>query len=490
MRLRSVTRRACAWLRLPAEIRLMILEIVAAQKHRGWASLASVCREWQHVLEKVNFRKVKLRASCLDGFESIISPQKRELIHHICLNVELPRCRGKCCVKVRPPPVALGPLLRDAISKLFSILSLWGPMENLALELNVYSTSDREHWFKNIYLSSDNVEDGTETEPDVCIEPLYHDPKYGWMHGRQFRAPPKTAIERLFGSIPLNFDEELPPVQAVTSFIIRRQLRRYIPPFGFAHMMEKFHRLEHILYEPWAPSTSWTRYFHDRDLSYVMRFFPDTLNSLTIFEDSYEFYDRFPRRRVPDYMLDMDVPSRAIGRDFASKSLSLQHFAISFMVNAEDVFRACHSTWCWQHLQSLALTSELLQANGEKRDWIEVLLCRAGDLAQQMPKIHTFVLWNGGKGNACAFVYRIVQGRGSVTWRGTWLLKLSPRVIESWQLANSKLRVSRPELQLKQEQIQATIRSPGDAIYHLKLPCQVIEPASLWQIRREACIGE
>ena len=101
-----------------------------------------------------------------------------------------------------------------------------------------------------------------------------------------------------------------------------------------------------------------------------------------------------------------------------------------------------------------------------------------------MPKLHTLILWNGGKAYAGAFIYRRVGDKASVTWRGTWHLDLSALVIKSWQLVASQLPY---ELQIKHEGIQRAVCSPGDALYHLGLPCQVIDPRSLWQIRRERC---
>lgn len=212
-----------------------------------------------------------------------------------------------------------------------------------------------------------------------------------------------------------------------------------------------------------------------------MRRLPDTVNSLVIFEDSYRFYDQF--RHWPLQPIQPDGHSKEIDADFVSKSLKLQHLSISFMINAESLFQKCQSDWTWPRLQSLALTSKLLLH--EHRAPITNLLLRAGVLAQQMPMIHTFVLWNCEKAHACAFIYRAERGTASVTWRGTWKLKLQSRVVEAWQVVASKRRLYRSELELKQDDIKASINCPGDAIYHLKLPCQVIEPASLWQIRRE-----
>lgn len=215
----------------------------------------------------------------------------------------------------------------------------------------------------------------------------------------------------------------------------------------------------------------------------MQRNFPDTLKRLIVFEDAYKFKEVFPKQPAYIHWFNLDDPSKELGAILACKSLNLQYLAISFLISAEEVFQRCRSTWTWLHLQSLALTSQLLQDNWEKREQIEALLRQARVLVQKMPKLHTFVLWNGGKAHACAFIYRIDSDRTSITWRGTWHLELSPLVVMSWQKTASKLRY--PKLQIKQEYIQGVIGSHGDAIYHLKLPCQVIDPASLWQIRRE-----
>ncbi|KAI2604553.1 uncharacterized protein GGS25DRAFT_525844 [Hypoxylon fragiforme] len=74
--------------------------------------------------------------------------------------------------------------------------------------------------------------------------------------------------------------------------------------------------------------------------------------------------------------------------------------------------------------------------------------------------------------------------------RGTWGPELTPSVADSWQLAASEL--GRSTLQFRQERIDegVVMRSPGDAIYHPRLPCQVAHTTSLWQMlwqmRREA----
>lgn len=255
--------KAPAWVSLPAEIRLMILEIIADQKHPGWASLASVCREWQHALEKVNFYKMKLRVSCLSGFERIFSPQKRGMVRHICLNVELPRYVSTCCSERPSPSAKISYIVSNGISDLLSILGTWRPAGDLALEINVYSPSDCEHWFKHALLSSDDVEPDADAMLDAwSAEHRHHDPQHGWIHGPQVQAPPRAAVLRLFRPILLE-TYKFPQIQAVTSFIIRRQFRRCIYPSSVARLLCSFKRLKHISYEPWRPYES-SRELHDR----------------------------------------------------------------------------------------------------------------------------------------------------------------------------------------------------------------------------------
>jgi hypothetical protein len=76
----------------------MILETITQQKFPGWASVASVCKEWQFPIEKQNFRRLKLQASCLDDFERVIrQSERRRLVRHIWLDVELPEYSCQSC---------------------------------------------------------------------------------------------------------------------------------------------------------------------------------------------------------------------------------------------------------------------------------------------------------------------------------------------------------------------------------------------------------
>lgn len=229
----------------------MILEAITQQKYPGWASFASVCKEWQLVIAKRNLHRLKLQVPCLDDFERIIIRQ-REFVHHIWLNIELPKYTCRSCKSEESVSRSKrnSSIISKGIWKLFCILSTWKPANSLTLELNAYSPSDSDHWFKNYHFASDDEgnEDATSGQE---IDYKWHDLQHGWINGQQAHTPPESAVLRLFGLIDLRLPEELPKVDAVTCFVIRRQLRRWFFPTTLSLILGKLCRLEHLIYEPW-----------------------------------------------------------------------------------------------------------------------------------------------------------------------------------------------------------------------------------------------
>ncbi|KAL7913358.1 hypothetical protein GGI35DRAFT_475244 [Trichoderma velutinum] len=451
-----------SWMYLPPELRLMIMEEVAHQKFPGWASCAAVNREWQDVIEKENYKKLNLEVPCLDELNFMVPHHKRHLVKHIWFEIELPRDPSACCAKWNPPP-----------SKTSKIL-------------NVLSPSDSEHWLKPLYFSDDRTEgnDGLR----------HNDPRHGWVDGKQISHAPEEAVRRVFRPIKLDtsFEREpLPWVSCATSFVIRRQLRKCISLAGLSAMLEALPFLKHMSYEPWALHDSASLDRRQRHVTALRRAMLQELSkvvtSLVVFEDSRKFYKVLPQQQTSRGPTPRTIDSIAIGDGlgdiFAKKSRGLKHLAVSFMVDAKDVFRHCKPSWTWPQLKSLALTSQLLRDDLDAHSKIQDLLCRAAALAKRMLKLDTFVLWNGAKGDACAFIYRVKGLDVSITWRGTWRLEMRRDVVEAWKSVAS-IRSYR-QLGIRQERIERAVNCVGDAIHYLKLPSQVAEPASLWQMRRE-----
>ncbi|KAH8912505.1 hypothetical protein BR93DRAFT_81812 [Coniochaeta sp. PMI_546] len=224
-------------------------------------------------------------------------------------------------------------------------------------------------------------------------------------------------------------------------------------------------------------------------LQLVQNHLPQTLKRVSIFEDFSESLARICQTgQLTPWQPQVEISRVAdprIAAAFAARSVELEHLSVAYMVNAEDFFHraARNSSWTWNRLESLALTSQLLRDTQSRKD-IDALLCEAGITALRMPRLQALVLWNGIKGEACAFIYRAHRGRTSITWRGTWDMQLSSRVIEAWQCVATEHHLC-GSLQVSKEQVCGVIGSHGDAIHCLGLPCPVVAPVSLWQIRRE-----
>lgn len=165
-------------------------------------------------------------------------------------------CYG--CKNYKPEVSPEQSVVGDRIWKLFSILETWKPSTGgITLELNAYSPSDSEHGFKHYYFIFDDEgpEAGNSTHDGDGdkISSERHDPKHGWINGRQVEAPSKSATQELFQSIDTGSQVVFPRVDVVTCFIIRRQLCRCLRPLDLSHMLESFPQLEGMIYEPWRP---------------------------------------------------------------------------------------------------------------------------------------------------------------------------------------------------------------------------------------------
>ncbi|OBT70758.1 hypothetical protein VF21_10169 [Pseudogymnoascus sp. 05NY08] len=452
------------WESLSAELKLMILEIHARQKNPGWASCAAVCKEWQFFIEKKNFHRLKLRGSCLDEFKHMVIRQ-RDLVRHIQFIIELPEYSCYSCDTYKPRASLEESVIGDMIWKLLSILATWKLTNGgITLELNAYSPSDSEHWFKKYYFNSDEegLEDATPTQDGDGGETSHesHDPKHGWINGQQVQMPEKLVVQNLFEQMDIGPRVSFPQVDVVTCFMMRRQLRRSLRPRAIHRIFYSFPQLEGMVYEPWRPLSRWgTDSEFNSLLQYVL---PKTFKKLSVFEDFNKELiavadPYWPSQWSPkwdmEHLVNQEQDTVRYMRDYPRDSfvrqifdLNLEELSISYMINAEDFFPASppRRYWNspppgpWERLQSLALTSQLLQPTIDHPE-TNALLHRAGISALQMPKLHTLVLWNGTRGFAAAFIYRVHRDCASIAWRGTWNHEFTPQVIEAWQSVASTL---------------------------------------------------
>ncbi|OBS28215.1 hypothetical protein FPOA_02156 [Fusarium poae] len=456
------------WSSLPTEIRHLILNTIADLKNPRWAELASVSKEWQSVIGARNMAKLKLQSlSCFDRFRNVV--RQRHLDRS-------DRLRG------------IDSVVSYAIADVLTVLSTWDTQGPLTLELNATSGSDTEHWAKNFRF--DDSHDASSQDLTL-VEPDWHDPKHGWVDGVQVNPPSFFALQQVFGVVEMHYGSPS-PVTAVTSLMIRRQFRRCLLPSSLSRLLSQLVCLTEMIYEPWEHEYTnlvpWG-YFEakSKQLGFMGMPLPDTLKRLIVFRHSDE---HITQSINADTMYQLYLSTRRRYREIdstsnnsqnlAQTSLRLEQLSISFLIDAEDFLAACREEWTWDHLQSLALT---FQGSGKRHEKsINSLLLSTAKLAMRMPKLETTVLWSGGRGSSCAFIYTRRKYYARVVWRGTWDLKISMDVLEAWQ---DVAKIHSLELRVGHERIKELINNYGDAIYHLNLPCKVVEPTSLWQMRIE-----
>jgi len=118
-----------SWHCFPAEIRLIILEVLM-QDGRSLAASAAVSREWQTIIERHNFSRIKLTSSRLANFGSMVH-RNSSLVRYIWLCLELQECNCTGCAPQDAESGALSnaehTLIITAFQDLFSTLSVWEP---------------------------------------------------------------------------------------------------------------------------------------------------------------------------------------------------------------------------------------------------------------------------------------------------------------------------------------------------------------------------
>ena len=123
------------------------------------------------------------------------------------------------------------------------------------MELNVFSSSESEHFFRKWYFGADNE----NFNPISGLDGRFG--RWGSRHSSidghhcevSALAEPHNAIARLYPEFRMATLESdlLPAVYAVTKFVLRRQCRRRLHPETMGHMLQIFPRLESVVFEPW-----------------------------------------------------------------------------------------------------------------------------------------------------------------------------------------------------------------------------------------------
>lgn len=135
----------------------MILQVLVEDDDCNFADLAVVSKEWQGVIEQQNFQRIRLTPPRIAELDTMTLRHRNHVRYlWFCLELEQYNC-PECAPELISSSVSTSDntLIEAAFHHLFSVISTWAPDNRLTLDISVYSTSDRDNWFKYLTLEPD-----------------------------------------------------------------------------------------------------------------------------------------------------------------------------------------------------------------------------------------------------------------------------------------------------------------------------------------------
>lgn len=219
------------WNSLPAELRTLVLKYAIGNalqrpKSHNLSAYAVVCKEWQQLIEQVNFESIKIISSDLTDFEALLTGPRRKCLKHLWLRVELakyPRKKNKV-PETEEEQQANDILFTTDINSLFDILAKWDVSDcpqGLEFELSARSPSDSQA----LAGAAGLTEEGDSRYFDSHLDFAFLDTGWVGPHG-------------------------IPTVDVITRFSILRRCWRNIDPQAFLTIISSLPRLSELRYEP------------------------------------------------------------------------------------------------------------------------------------------------------------------------------------------------------------------------------------------------
>ncbi|KAK2026586.1 hypothetical protein LX32DRAFT_695479 [Colletotrichum zoysiae] len=439
--------------RLPAEIRLMILEkaflLDVPKKQatpasgrwlRGKAAWPSVCSEWRDFFERRNFASLRLTsADEIETFNKVcVQGGRMRLVRRVRLHVGLRRyfaLEGSADPERADEVGWNNHVFSARFTRLMRVLSAWEPTgAGLTLEFSASSPSDEE------FLPFRRLPDfppEAPVPPFLCTPRVYDSVR---LLGNllDFRSSPPSPH---YGGGPLGdgVDIELPEVRGVTRLVVDRGYYRSFSKDAVRSILKSFTRLEEVSYEPWRGRED----SRDEAIDALLRELPDSVRKVALWEAA--------RPEWPFSKPDRDW----LAATAVEASRRLEFFSACFAIDARLFFRdyyrdadgaAPSPPGSWPKLASLALTSAALgrSAPGEEADR---LLHAAGLAAERMPELRVLELWTG-RDRGFVFRYEADGGRARLTVEATWQYALSGSVLAAWQKTAGALTGNRLEVEV------------------------------------------
>lgn len=211
----------------------------------GSARYASVCRAWQTIIEPRTFARLNLTHSRLAGFRDI-AYRRRHLVKYIWFPIGTSEYYCLHCGGVDIPSWHQVPteIIRKTIQDLVIQLSTWEPRGSLVLDVSVEAPSGLRHSSNLIQYGPGVISEPKKAETFQCSNRT---------HQATFRERVAYKLHKLakYGKPKLSSSKRMPKARAVTSLLLRRQIRRPWTSEILQELQDLLPEVHEIHYEPW-----------------------------------------------------------------------------------------------------------------------------------------------------------------------------------------------------------------------------------------------
>ncbi|KAL6830616.1 hypothetical protein J3E69DRAFT_196824 [Trichoderma sp. SZMC 28015] len=422
-------------------------------------------------------------------------------------------------------------------------LSAYSPSDSEHFFKYPLGKDDYPHKYDETCIVDDSVKAGTSDSL-----PEDHTPENNISH-RTFDTPyirvtPGTC--RLFGSL-LKLDygkldipkanRRLPGVSVVKALLHRRRYPRSFHPDTLLNIFESLHGLESIVLEPCIRDYPCPDKNVQRSFDVFLRHI-GSLKRLSIYGD----HLHVGTNGFNPYKI---MPS--LGWTLTDESHLFEHLSIAFLADAKDFFRDFWPGYApksvdksrsgvqrallshlsssqrralgkprkspdferrlvkefkringrqrippsiykptWPNLESIALTSSLLDVAADTKS-INNLLRAAAGAALEMPKLQTMEMFSQRAMSVFVFQYcRSLDGMPTITISSSWSHPLEPEVVSAWDRVGHKHENTGHKIAVIRKRLKRFFfRNHGSVVYTLKLQDLILHPVSLCQFISE-----
>ncbi|KAE9576854.1 hypothetical protein CGMCC3_g7133 [Colletotrichum fructicola] len=429
---------------LPPELRATVVESLVdhwryADEQESIAPYASVCKEWQALVERYNFSALRVTQESLNEFEAYMVGSRRGLLKQINLHVQLPNYDNDPCEKKETweDKFENNMCFTKAVHGLFRLMSSWtfseACREGVDLTLSISSPSDLrnanfELWQRRRW----NIKDiGEKRFADSWIDFVGHDEEFAR-------------------------NNPLPRVDVIRSFLASPQNHRALMPAAHADIVARLPCLREASFDILKDRRKETRKIHFNQFAGSMAAWPLSLEKLTISSNTISSWRHIPHetlaeadsgaklcdklRRAAHFLKHLNITNVVRIREFLKP-----HWPSGVDDTEPFVPKLCEPVH-WR-LETLNISYGSIWYNtewhkqgddiNESSDLVEFRQCvslAAARLAYTMPKLKHMIikqrpLMYAGKHE---LEYRVNGDKASLVWTSSFDFRPWERTMEAW----------------------------------------------------------